>query len=720
MTITRNFKLCLNAGTQNAPYINVNQYDEGEQWIFDLYTEGGQKFTPSTGAIIGIKSDGNAILNSGTVNSDGQVVITETQQMTAASGRAIYELLIDNATHGTANFIVNVERRPSDDAEFSDSDLSMLQEAIDAAEVINEILDEGGDPSEIIAENVNNWLDNHPEVTTTVEDGAITAPKINQSLWDKLLVSESASGNPASFDDGADNVPVSSLKVALELIQLGSGDPSPSNVRPIYPANGKNMFDPSTLLSGYYADKDTNTLSGSTTNYRTAELALYQGTYTISFSNTVNIVRYREKGIVSSSNVATGVKSYTFTVSTNATVALGFRMPDVAWDDTTTIQIERGSSATPYIPYQGIMVDVKGRNLYPIAIGEDLFTNNVGGSHSNDNGTLIVTTGTGISSGVYSTGASTLRNISATYIGAITYSFKVKASGAVTVLIGYQHGGIKNVNATTDWQTVTISTTSIDAMSFIVYTNGTAATVYVKDFMFEVGSEAHDYVPYASTSYSMSLGRAVYGGTVDLTTGVLTVTHGIVTDFSALASNGTSSTGAYRYKLAVAGVAGFTIGEAKCNMLKFEAGLNDDAGEFYNGTDVFNIFLADSTVASAITTLTGCQIVYPLATPTTIQLTPQEVKTLLGYNNISSSGTVDVIYHADTKLYVDKMTAVDNNIIAPTEEGFTATRNYTVNDLVIVADTLYKVTANIASGSAITPNSNVTQTTLSALIKALS
>lgn len=139
MTITRNFKLCLNAGTQNAPYINVNQYDEGEQWIFDLYTEGGQKFTPSSGAIIGIKSDGNAILNSGTVNSDGQVVITETQQMTAASGLAVFELLIEGETHGTANFIVNVERRPSDDAEFSDSDLSMLQEAIDAAGEISEV-----------------------------------------------------------------------------------------------------------------------------------------------------------------------------------------------------------------------------------------------------------------------------------------------------------------------------------------------------------------------------------------------------------------------------------------------------------------------------------------------------------------------------------------------------------------------------------------------------
>ena len=141
MTITRNFKLCLNAGTQNAPYINVNQYDEGEEWVFDLYTEGGQKFVPSTGAIIGIKSDGNAILNSGTVNASGQVVITETQQMTAASGLAVFELLIEGETHGTANFIVNVERRPSDDADLSDSDLSLIQEAITAAEEVKAVIE---------------------------------------------------------------------------------------------------------------------------------------------------------------------------------------------------------------------------------------------------------------------------------------------------------------------------------------------------------------------------------------------------------------------------------------------------------------------------------------------------------------------------------------------------------------------------------------------------
>ena len=659
MTITRNFKLCLNAGTQNAPYINVNQYDEGEEWVFDLYTEGGQKFVPSTGAIIGIKSDGNAILNSGTVNASGQVVITETQQMTAASGLAVFELLIEGETHGTANFIVNVERRPSDDAEFSDSDLSMLQEAIDAAEVINEILDAGGDPSEIIAENVDAWLDNHPEATTTVEDGAITAPKINNSLWDKILVNEEASGNPASFDDGADDVPVSSLKVALEPVQLGSGDPSPSNIRPIIAANGINVWDEVWELGGISNQNGTNYGASDRIRSKNYIPCLPSTTYyfkTPAIMGTVAFYNSSQTFISALSNFAGG--TFTTPANTKYIRFCGTNAYGATYNN--DISINYPSSYSAYQPYQGIMVDVKGRNLYPIAIGADTFSDNVGSSHSNDNGTLVVTTGTGTSSGVYSSVASKTRSISATYIGAITYSFKVKTSSNVTVQIGFQGGGAKNVNATTDWQTVTISTTSTGVMAFIVYTNGTSATIYVKDFMFEMGSEAHEYVPYNGVSYPISLGRDVYGGTLDVSTGVLTVTKKFVTS-----SNFVKETS---YDVGNSSLFSVTeINDANINpalnrgsisdKLKYDTAiLNVERAGFYVGYGHIYARIAGISTLSDFNTAIGgsLSVAYTLATPQTIQLTPTEVKTLLGYNNISSTGTVDVIYHADTKLYIDK------------------------------------------------------------------
>lgn len=42
------------------------------------------------------------------------------------------------------------------------------------------------DTTDTIIETVNKWLDDHPEATTTVQDGSITSAKINSELWDRL------------------------------------------------------------------------------------------------------------------------------------------------------------------------------------------------------------------------------------------------------------------------------------------------------------------------------------------------------------------------------------------------------------------------------------------------------------------------------------------------------------------------------------------------------
>ena len=54
----------------------------------------------------------------------------------------------------------------------------------------------------------------------------------------------------------------------------------------------------------------------------------------------------------------------------------------------------------------------------------------------------------------------------------------------------------------------------------------------------------------------------------------------------------------------------------------------------------------------------GLECCIPLATPLTYQLSAQEIKSLLGVNNVwSDAGDVDVEYRADTKLYIDKRLA---------------------------------------------------------------
>ena len=54
--------------------------------------------------------------------------------------------------------------------------------------------------------------------------------------------------------------------------------------------------------------------------------------------------------------------------------------------------------------------------------------------------------------------------------------------------------------------------------------------------------------------------------------------------------------------------------------------------------------------------MNGVKLVYILATPTTVQLTPTEVKSLLGDNNIwSDTGDVVAEYRADTTLVINKI-----------------------------------------------------------------
>ena len=134
------------------------------------------------------------------------------------------------------------------------------------------------------------------------------------------------------------------------------------------------------------------------------------------------------------------------------------------------------------------------------------------------------------------------------------------------------------------------------------------------------------------------------------------------------------------------------------------------------------------TDASAFkTAMSGTYLVYELATPTTETAEPYEE-----YQHVIDGGTEEYVstgivpvghitkYYGDIGSKVDKLPSDFSNIIAPTETGFKATRAYTVNELIIIDNVLYKVTASIASGATITPNTNVQQTTLSALIKALS
>lgn len=147
----------------------------------------------------------------------------------------------------------------------------------------------------------------------------------------------------------------------------------------------------------------------------------------------------------------------------------------------------------------------------------------------------------------------------------------------------------------------------------------------------------------------------VYGGTVDVVTGVLTVDRASV-DLGTLSwTKNALPNDNFRFQSVredmKAGVA-----TVKANML-CSAYKTVTANDTYLGrTGVSNngpnkqICICDmsySDAASFKTAMSGVQLVYELSTPVTYQLTPQEVQMLLGEDYVwSDSGDVSLSYYA--------------------------------------------------------------------------
>ena len=110
---------------------------------------------------------------------------------------------------------------------------------------------------------------------------------------------------------------------------------------------------------------------------------------------------------------------------------------------------------------------------------------------------------------------------------------------------------------------------------------------------------------------------------------------------------------------------------------------------------------------------TPLSVVFSLNTPQTYQLTPTQVKTLLGYNNIwTDSGTVEVQYLANIGLYIQK-------IIGATEDDMVANQNISANKYFFVGETLYYSTSAISAGQTIIVGTNCIKTNLADALNAL-
>lgn len=391
---------------------------------------------------------------------------------------------------------------------------------------------------------------------------------------------KNASGEIASFTDGGDDLPMKSLKVNIVPKQSGSGDPSPSNIRPISGTDtvgvtraGKN------LLKTY--GREVGTPNPSSGGADTSPRALDTDKYYV------------------------GLRSD------------NYYYPSYVVDYTIT--------------ENQLSVSVGDNNSYGIAFPIQVREGEV-------------------------------------------LTFNANATNPI-VSFGYYGENWEYVGGSFAYSTLPCSITVPSGVKYItVVLRGTRnGTSTYSDIQLELGSTATEYEPYEGESKSISLGQTVYGGVLDVMSGKLVIDKAMV-DLGTRDWASRSAADRHIFRSLVNGLNpaiarppnGQIPTTAICEQYKAMGYGPISASDNYK----FAIGVAQdpllviinfdySTAEDFKTAMNGVKLVYPLATPIEVTLTPTEVKTLLGNNNIwSDSGTVEVEYRADTTLVYNELLAL--------------------------------------------------------------
>lgn len=205
------------------------------------------------------------------------------------------------------------------------------------------------------------------------------------------------------------NIMVNSGYTQAEYEPYTSGLPSPSPAysqdmvcieNPVLYVAGKNLFD-GKLTNGIYRDNSFTVDPGEGTYatgvFNSTKTFLTAGTYTMSFSTPVNIVRQVMDGEYKVMSTHNGVTVYEFTANTNGYFGVTFRDTtsiDKVWDASNTIQIEKGSTATAHEEFKGYQSINVLRSLHGVPVDS-------GGNYTDEDGQQWVCDEVDFARGVY-------------------------------------------------------------------------------------------------------------------------------------------------------------------------------------------------------------------------------------------------------------------------------------------------------------------------------
>jgi hypothetical protein len=487
---------------------------------------------------------------------------------------------------------------------------------------------------------------------------------------------ETASGAIASFSDGADDMQMKSCVVKMEPVQDLHGYDHP------WPAGGgKNKFNPqiyNNTISGVNIVSDGSgkiVFSGTSTEafwfrvdrggLATPELlVLPSGEYIISASGIPSNQVYVRFNDGADHDLTVNNPSYTFTSDGTMELVINVRVQsDVAFGSGTSISIMirlATEADGTFAPYENIC-PISGRTmLNVIRTGRNLLNpiryNTVPRIH---NGITFTLTDDG---GIQAKGTATAQarfyfynNSSESYSMDAILSCK----GATADYALYSDV----VRTVLDGDNKPLAANTVFGSMFLYVPSGVTVDAVVYPMIRPATITDPTFESYTAKTITIDLGGTRYGGTLDVVSGKLTVDRyyalmdGLTwikqqgyPEFRCSYSSGNIPVGYF--------VDNATVSDIVCSIYKAESVNNTYRGS-HTGISVSSSYLSigDSSVSdidmfNAI--ISGQQIAYKIATPFEVQLTPQEVRTLLGVNNIwSDAGDVTSEYPADTKMYID-------------------------------------------------------------------
>ena len=567
-----------------------------------------------------------------------------------------------------------------------------------------------------------------------IDQGFYTKDETDNAIDSKApVITETVSDSIATFTDGAEGMPVQSLTVGIEPVQDLHGYDNP------WPAGGGKNLLPLTV-SEIKSLNTSGTWSGNAYTYRGI-------TYTILLDSAENVIGIELNGTSNADwatltlpnfslsagsyelNGSTGGSSDTYRISVNTSGSSEISQ----YSAEVPFTIDSDKSFTGYITVRTSGTTVSNVKIYPMirlsSVTDATFApyENIcpisGFSQAN-----VTRTGVNLVNipDFTSTSSARIANTTGFFVKAGTYTFSfyftgttsdTRVQGSVTADYQIAQGNYALPNSKggvvvdgINGKRVSGTLTARGNGYFHVRT--VSQNVTISNIQLELGSTATAYEAPSVQTVTIDLDGTRYGGTVDVLTGMLTVTHASQTvtgnDFD---TQGTSSGGInYVYNTGdLITPSSKTNGILKCNTYTIsDNGNNNNTVRTSNGNNliIYDNRFTDLETAQGILNTTPCQIYYELATPVTVQLSANTLSTLKGQNHIwADTGNVAVEYLADTKLYIQKLTQ-------PTEDDMVANDNIAANTFFMVGNTLYFSTEAIATGTTITPGSNCTQMSL--------